>query len=65
MQSNRYTFTVRQVRYALQQPDTPKKRVGRPQILTRDQREELVEFVCSSKQGRRMTYEQLAKHFAW
>lgn len=65
MQSNGYTLTVRQVRYALQQPDTPKKRVGRPQILTRDQREELVEFVCSSKQGRRMTYEQLAKHFAW
>jgi hypothetical protein len=61
---NRYTFTVRQVQYDLQQPNTLKKRVGRPQILTRNQREELVEFVCSSKQGWQMTYKQLAKHFA-
>lgn len=41
MLSNGVNLTIRQVRYALQQPDTPKKHIGRPQVLTRDQREEL------------------------
>lgn len=43
MSSDGYNLTAR---YALQQADTLKKRFGRPRILTRNQREELVEFVC-------------------
>jgi hypothetical protein len=39
----------------------PKKRPGRPSILTQAQVEELVEFVCASAKNRRMSYEQLAK----
>jgi transposase len=42
-------------------PPTPKKRSGRPPVLTQAQAEELVEFVCASSKNRRMSYEQLAK----
>jgi DDE superfamily endonuclease/Transposase len=56
-------LTVRQVKYALAQPATPKKKVGRPHKLNHEQIDELVEFVCASKAGRQMTYYQLAQHF--
>jgi hypothetical protein len=56
-------LTVRQVKYALKEPATPKKKVGRPYKLTHKQIVELVEFVCASKVNRQMTYHQLAQHF--
>ena len=40
---------------------TPTKRPGRPPLLTQAQIEELIEFVCASKENRRMSYDQLAK----
>lgn len=40
---------------------TPRKRCGRAPILTQAQIEELVEYVCSSSDTRRMTYTQLAE----
>jgi hypothetical protein len=40
---------------------TPKKKSGRPPILSQAQVEELVEFVCASSKNRRMSYQQLAE----
>jgi transposase len=40
---------------------TPRKRGGRPPILTQAQVEELVEFVCASAKNRRMSFTQLAE----
>ena len=39
---------------------TPKKKSGRPPLLSQAQVEELVEFVCASSQNRRMSFAQLA-----
>ena len=40
---------------------TPKKRSGRPPVLTQAQVEELVEFVCASATNRRMSFAKLAE----
>ncbi|CZT48741.1 uncharacterized protein RSE6_09487 [Rhynchosporium secalis] len=55
-----FTPTIRQINYTINTRATPKKKPGRPPILTQAQVEELVEFVCASKQNRRMSYTQLA-----
>jgi len=46
-----------QINYACNIRATPQKKAGRPPILT--QAQELVEFVCVSKQNRRMSFAQL------
>ena len=56
-------LTERQVRYALATPATPKKPTGRPPVLGPNERQILVDFVCSSKAARRMDYKALASEF--
>jgi len=57
---------VRQVRYALDNEAlTPKKKSGRPPLLDAEQRQQLVDYVCSSRKTRRMTYKELAKEFCY
>jgi hypothetical protein len=59
-------INVRQVRYALDnEAPTPKKKSGRPPLLNSEQRQQLVDFVCSSKKTRRMTYKELAEEFCY
>jgi hypothetical protein len=53
----------RQVRYALKTPATPKKASGRTLKLDPEQRQILVDYVCSSKKTRRMSYKELAGNF--
>ena len=55
-------FTLHQIAGACQADrPTPRKRNGRPPILTQAQVEELVEFVCASAKNRRMSFAQLAE----
>ena len=54
-------FSFDQVRTAIRAPEaTVSKRTGRPRKLTAEQEEELVEFVCASKENRRMSFLQLS-----
>jgi len=55
-------YTIDQIvrAYRADRP-TPRKRGGRPPILTQAQVEELVEFVCASAKNRRMSFTQLAE----
>ncbi|KNG52823.1 transposable element tc1, partial [Stemphylium lycopersici] len=61
--ANHLGFTIRQVQYVLKRPLTPKKRPGRPGVLTPEQVQELIDFVRSSQETRQMTYFELAHHF--
>jgi transposase len=55
-------FTIHQVASACQvDRPTPRKRGGRPPLLTQAQVEELVEFVCASTKNRRISFVQLAE----
>ena len=56
-------FTRRQVGYVLTVPLTPKKRSGRPPVLSPEQVQELISFVRTSKKTRQMTFFELARHF--
>jgi len=57
---------VRQVRKALDtDPPTPKKSTSRPPVLDVEQRQQLVDFVCSSKAARKITYHELAQEFCY
>jgi transposase len=59
--SQHLKITQRQVQYASTAADaTPAKRSGRPPKLTPDQVKELVDFVVNSKEGRNMTFNELA-----
>ena len=42
---------------------SPGRSTGRPPVLTFEQEEELVTFVCSSQEARQMSYLELALHF--
>jgi len=57
-------FTLWQSGYAcclsFASPATPKKRSGRPPVLTQAQMEDLIAYVCMSARNRRLSYEQLA-----
>lgn len=53
--------TIRQISYACNVRATPQKKTGRPPVLTQAQVEELVKFVCASRQNRRMSFAQLAE----
>ena len=52
--------TLNQIRTTIVKA-TPRKRSGRPPLLTQSQVEELVEFVCASSTNRRMSYQKLAE----
>jgi hypothetical protein len=56
-------YTVRQIGGACREGTqvTPKKRSGRPPVLTQAQVKELVEFVCASATNRRMSFTKLTE----
>jgi hypothetical protein len=65
-----YSQIHKQIGYAIRQIGgacseearaTPKKRSGRPTILTQAQVEELVEFACASSTNRRMSFAKLSE----
>lgn len=58
-------LTQRQVLFALDTPPTPKKPTGHPPALNAEQRQQLVDYVCASRENRRMNYEELAKEFCY
>jgi hypothetical protein len=59
-------FTVRQIQRACTAIQViPKKRSGRPPLLTQAQIEELTEFVCASSRNRRMSFYKLADVLNW
>lgn len=54
-------ITLRQVGYAIANENvSPKKRTGRPSQLSKEQIDELENFVRSSREIRQMSYQQLA-----
>ncbi|KAI0996975.1 hypothetical protein K3495_g11208 [Podosphaera aphanis] len=59
--SERLSITVAQVRYALKIKDlTPKKRSGRPRVLSTAKVDEIEAFVCLSSENRQIPYFELA-----
>jgi hypothetical protein len=56
---------IRQVGYAIRNGATPRRRTGRPPILTINQIDELIEFVIASKPNRRMAFWRLAHELGW
>ena len=59
--SQRLNYTQRQVQYAIQHPLTPKKRKGRPSILTQEEIDEIITWICYSKANRRASWIQIPK----
>ncbi|RDL37965.1 uncharacterized protein BP5553_05398 [Venustampulla echinocandica] len=55
------SYSIRQIGLACTIRATPKKKSGRPPILSQAQVEELVEFVCASSANRRMSFTKLAE----
>jgi hypothetical protein len=58
-------LTYRQVYYACKTRPTPKKRTGRPPIISTTQIEELIAFISLSKINRRMAYWRVATELGW
>jgi hypothetical protein len=57
-------LTMHQVEHACRfTRPTPRKRSGRPELLNKNQKTELIAFVRTSKISRRLTYFELAVHF--
>lgn len=58
-------ITPNQAQYAAfhAHPVTPRKKTGRPPLLTKEQADELEAFVCSSRQARQMSYLALSLVF--
>src|SRR4051794_26179482 len=55
------SLTYWQIRYAcLASRPTPKKRSGRPPVLSEEQIDEIKLFVCSKRSNRLLSYERLA-----
>ena len=52
-------YSKAQIRFAIRNKEL-KKRPGRPRLLSPEQEEELVEFVCASKKNRRMSFLELS-----
>jgi transposase len=52
-------ITQRQVQWAVNHPQTPSKRSGRPPALTDAQTKELVDLITSSRRARRLPYHKL------
>ena len=54
-------FTSSQIRHTIQSESAiVQPRSGRPRLMTLEQEEELIEFVCASKRNRRMGFLQLS-----
>lgn len=53
-------FTKRQIRYTIQHGVNTAPRSGRPRVMTAEQDQELVEFVCRSRKARRMSFLELS-----
>jgi hypothetical protein len=61
-----HQFTRRQVEYALQHPVTPKKQAcGRKPFLTTPRCKFLIDWVCSSKVNRRISWDEIPEIFGW
>jgi hypothetical protein len=58
-------LTIRQVGIAVRGRATPRRRSGRPPILTTNQVEELIEFIAASKHNRRLPFWRLAVELGW
>jgi transposase len=58
-------FSYDQVGYAFRTGATPKKRSGRPPLLTPDQVQQVIRFVCQSKATRRMTWAWIPIALGW
>jgi transposase len=63
--SQELEITIRQVQIACTSRATPKKRSGRHSFLSKEQVNDLVEFVISSFEARRMSYEALTIAMNW
>jgi hypothetical protein len=50
------TLSERQVQYLAQQPETPRKRPGRPRPLSEEDRQRNITFVTQDARHRRMAY---------
>lgn len=50
-------LTEGQVRYAINQPPTPKKKTGRHSKITPEELEYLIEWICATKENRRCRWE--------
>jgi transposase len=54
-------YTLYQIRYAIRADSAiVKPRSGRPKVMTAEQEQELIDFVCASKENRRMGFLQLS-----
>jgi transposase len=51
--------TLHQIAYAILHPLTPKKRKGKPSILTSEEVEEIITWVCLNKRNRRTPWYQI------
>ena|SRR5579871_1523388 len=59
-------LTIRQVGIACRDlRATPRRRSGRPPVLTASQLDELIEFISASKENRRLPFWRLAIVFEW
>ena len=60
-------ITLRQVSHAVcAEHPTPEKRSGRPSLLWPERVQVLIDYICSSRLARQLTYLQLSLHFiAW
>jgi transposase len=58
-------LSLRQVDYLSNQPATPKKRRGRPPVITTPKRKELVSFVTRNAENRRISFEDLLRTLNW
>ena len=59
-------LTYSQVEYASRHKIvTPRKRSGRPSLLSEKQVSELLAFVCASKHNRRMAYHKIPQALGW
>ncbi|KAH6883452.1 hypothetical protein B0T10DRAFT_383587, partial [Thelonectria olida] len=63
--ADHYHISLRQVQYAVTTQATPRRRSGRPPLLTQLQVEELIEFITASKIGRRMALKKIPQALGW
>jgi transposase len=54
-------LTRDQVRYAASHPPTPSRRSGRPGILSQEEIERIIEWVCASPINRRCSWERIPR----